>query len=1585
VPSKDDLSEQLNLTTKLAAQVERMAAAAEKLEQTYTQQVATLTQVAQALGTLNVQGSVQQIQTLNQSLQQMQQKMKDTSKAGENAFKTLGQKVLESGKKFAQSAKSISVGTAALTGFWQGVKNTVSLTKAVGSFFSSFIGGVASLTVSILSIPLKIFEGLVDMAAQGAGGSNELMQALENLRKEFGAFYGPTNKAIIDTSKSLKGFSDTGLSAWRVFGNMAQRLEYIQKLASDMGRSFLLLRQEMEDNGGAILAYQKGLGLSGESMKAVTLRANAMGTTAGDVLKEMTQYSISMGNALKIDAKVMSRDMGEAMKDIAHFGNTNIKVMAESTAYMHKFGLEVKDTTGILDTFMNFEDATAAAAKMQQAFGANIDVMKVMKKSAEGDVGGAMEELRKAFKDAGVDGAKLDNIQKKIIRDATHMTDEQIQNALAMKNQGKSLKDVQMAGDRAQKKTLSQAEAMGKLSDAIERMVMAGGGMHGGFWDQFVAGIKNGIMGSKDFVGIMFKIRAALRQVYMIGVQLGRALVEIVPGLKDIGKGLNQFFDPTHFTKLFKGISEAVQRFFGSDPRFKSYKGNVPEMFRSLQKVIKDFFFKEGPHARQILEGFKKFFMMMSHIAAEAIKILFKTLAESMHDVASMIRGESPVPGMGGARGAIAGGLGFLKDMLTPIIEALKEAWTVFLPALKDLAGTLWEKFVDFMKKPEVMSKVKMLLAGVAGLLFGPAFTRAAIGALTAALGKAAGTLLEAGLKKAFPKLFAKVTEAAANTKGMESATGQLGTVKGVVKAENEVMAEDKKGNWGAQDAIKLGLKLIAIATAIAVGGVEMAAAIVAMKAIMGDLTVTDVLPQILVLGALVVAAVPLMLALKLASQVGKPSEIIKGGLAIALGVGIVAVTAGVIAGLLGLITTPAMLDAVGTMMLKMSLVFLAMVPLIVAAMAIGALASGPQAILLGAAAVGLEVIGVAVAEMAAVAMGIVQELNKMTIDATFQRKIDAFLGVMKAIQSFTDALVKVIELMQPTLVGFLTGTEEKFTDKINAAQGAIKTMIGESGRPGGIVGMVETVMKQIGKIKSGGPHMAESAQIFGTVMTAMADVMKAMTPPDAFFEAGTGLLNKLANPTVEFADLTFHVGKYAEAMRTQMMKMIEGEGGKGGVLGLLKDLSGIKIPDPSKAKIVADMLTSIASVTKAITPDPETLKTISDSGGKMSVLWGVFSKDDTKKGASPDDIAKLIGAKAAGIKTLIDAITTGPMKAVLDQASGLKGDQLKGIDLIGVIMKSTTDFIAAVSSANKGNTGTVTIDKEKTTMVMEQVPDLTTVITQMGTVLPDFMKQVEAMVSAVPVDKDFTAHLEKAQKLMDFIGGVPKLADSLQNLSANAPASGAANTNPLLAAVASVSDFFKGLVGASSDNPVSTMMNSVQLISAMLTGGKGTPDPEKTFTNLSKLFGSVDETAKNFSMMSDSLTAASAKMKGGAIKPAIDAVNDMIDNAKKLNAALADGDLNKINVKANLQKVASAVGLGGKANYSIENKGVTINVSFNVTMRTDDVEKAIITNAKSVIADRLAFATDRSPGKKAQTPLAAQIAAPFSETVPEK
>lgn len=778
----DDLSEQLSLTAKLAAQVERLAAAAEKVEASYNNQIAAVEKLQNLFGQVNAGAATQSVEAFNKALRDGAKDMKDMGKVSESSLNRLGKKLTDVGKGFSgKFPKSVAVATAALSGLEQGFRNITALGKGVTGFVTSFVDGLANITASIISIPIKMFQGLFDMAVKSAGGSNELAEAIEKLRKQFGELYGPTNKAIIDTSKSLKGFADTGLSAWRVFGNLAQRLNELRELATEMGAQFNKFHQEFEDNGGALLAYQKGLGLDNEAMKAIGITAQVTGKSMSSVLKDFTKFSKSLADS-DVDAKLLSRDMGKMAKDVKHFGQLGARELSEVALYARKLGVEVDKMTSTLDAFESFDTAAEHAAQLSQAFGANIDAFKLMEAQNPAE---QFDLLRKSMMQVGKTSENMSRQELKLLAQQTGMDEQTAKLAFSMKNQGMGLDQIKKKSGDAEKKTLTQAEAMNKLADAIERLVPQGGGMgFTSFWDAFVKGFLGGIQSSKEFREIMINIQQSLRLVYQEGVRLGRAFVDMFPGVKDFLQGIADFFQPQKFKRLVGGV---VNVFIDFMKKLQNGNGSFADLMDNLREKFFDFFDAQSPSGKKLINGFKTVMKTVLGLLGEGIKWIVPKITEGLKTLVEVIK--NPKKFMDAASGAGGAGKSMLYEILEPLIKSLNDPamWKELGNAFMDFLSAMWKNVV----KPALWAAIKEMpgevWAGVAVVMFGPSVGRAVLGA-------AAEKMAGAVMKKFFDSAAKAATEKVAE-EGVKKATESV-LKKGIESGAESAGPAVQQGLW---------------------------------------------------------------------------------------------------------------------------------------------------------------------------------------------------------------------------------------------------------------------------------------------------------------------------------------------------------------------------------------------------------------------------------------------------------------------------------------------------------------------------------------------------------------------------------------------------------------------------------------------------------------------------------------------------------------------------------------------------------------------------------------------------------------------
>jgi len=586
-------------------------------------------------------------------------------------------------KKLAQTLekdffKGVTIAVGALTGLIQGFKNLAALGRSFGGVVSSIIGGVWELGKSILSIPLKIMEGLFSMAAKG--GSNELDTALQGLVKRYGDLGGVGSQAVVHAAKSMAQATNDGFNAYRVFGNLADRIKAVQEMTEGMGATFNVFSDEVDKNGFALARFQKGLGFTSEQMEGLAHAALRTDKDMADVATDMTKMSQEMSKAFKVPAKTISSDMAKAMKDLAHFGSLSTKELGIAATFANKLGVSVDKLTSIMDATKTYDQTAESMSKLNETYNTNIDYTKMMMLAEKGPHA-QLQYLRDEFKKAGKDLSNLTYYDKLFIKSTGAMTDELINTAFATKNASVSLDKMSQAADKAEKSTMNQKDALGALVKETEKRPMEGMVGSGGIFDRFLQGISLGIERSPEFMKLMMNIRQIFRDAYWAGVKFGRMLVDTFPGVKDIISGLADLFDPGKFRKFFSDITKIFKDF--STEGGKDVKG----LLDKLQENFLNFFDKESPAGQKVIQGFEKFWSVIGGILGRLAEMAINKLASFVDTLSNWIKNPQ-IP---------SGGEGILGSLMAPFQNAFNALIEKLWPAVQNLFNTLWEKVKNYL------------------------------------------------------------------------------------------------------------------------------------------------------------------------------------------------------------------------------------------------------------------------------------------------------------------------------------------------------------------------------------------------------------------------------------------------------------------------------------------------------------------------------------------------------------------------------------------------------------------------------------------------------------------------------------------------------------------------------------------------------------------------------------------------------------------------------------------------------------------------------------------------------------------------
>lgn len=1228
-------------------------------------QLAIMQQMAEAMGNVDVSKLNENFKQINDQIEAADAALKKMEQTGQTATGNVasGGKKMKSALEAASDAagdaakniEKMNVAAMAIDGAIAGFQATFNVLGGVKNILKNVISTFSQFALSVVRFPFALWSFLFEKAAGDGGGGGGLREALEAIRKEFGDLRTNGAKAIQDLAKSMSGtLGATGLSVYKTFGNLAERLKYFTEVAKNLGNMFgVIVSGGLIKSAEAVGAFQKGLNISAEGMKAVARQSIISGRTMDEELRETANYAIQMGEAFGINAQVIGHDMAELEADMKHFGGMSKKALSETVVYAHKLGIEVKALAGIMDAFDNFDTAAEAAARLNQQFGIQVDVQRLMRAENPAE---RLDMLRQGLERTGKSFDQLTRREQTYLAQQVGLSQEDA--VLAFRKGGASLDEIQKKSAEAEKKQISQAEAMQKLAGSIERLIKSGGALQKGLFAAFFEGFERGIFRSRDFLKVFREIRQVLRTVRRAGIQVGRAFVETFPGVQNIVKGLQDLFNPARWKKTMDSVVNVFKDFF------KELQTNPEAGMKNLFERLKNIFFNHFDAStgsgRRIIEGFKTFFKTILAAGVAGLKIaiplLFDGLTKIIRGINGFLKGEQMPIDVNGFAGQIM-------EILSGLWKTIKDAAPPLMEALKELFSTAFTKLSNMIEP----YKGRIML-----LLFGPALFRSALGALTA------------GLTNVFIQSMVKAATTAASSTATQGAVGgiarrmppvpppgrQLSSIPLSPRAAGQIVqTNDALGRFGVSDAVKLGAKLVAIAGALALGGIAMAYAVKHMASVLSDTPIEGIVKSLAVLGAAAIGMAGLSAAAKLLSKVNL-GEVAKAYLGAGALIPMIIVIAGVMAIVSEMLLQYSITDVVkaGLAMGAGVIIFTAAVPLIFAAGLVGAAITASGGLALVAAAAGFGAILSVVGGMVDSIIGFIDQIKNIPIGnpTDFAPKLDAFVKVFGAIVSFAgvfsaimaagaiSSITSLITYMSPAgLLNrlFGAGDEGPLTQLNNIIQGM----------SGAITEIINTISRSLSNVT---PEQLKSLEAIGPVITAVAALAEAIKPPEG---AGGGTEVGLTGVSVRRAtDIN--------SWLNQMKKVLTGPDGLiKTASGVVRELATIPNVNPEGVKASASILSGIVGLVGSLKVDPEYIKALSENNGRnISSLKGAAIE------ALKEQVKGIIAIINA-VKDNIPALISGIVEVTKGLSMGQLNRAAKGAEVVGSIIGTVVSLINSV------------------------------------------------------------------------------------------------------------------------------------------------------------------------------------------------------------------------------------------------------------------------------------------------------------------
>lgn len=1196
------------------------------------------------------------------------------------------QKLANTASKDYPHAFPIAAG--AVMGFWQGLKNVVSIGGAALGFMTGLADAAFNVGAAIVSIPFKMFAGLLDMANK-AGGSNELAQAIENLRKQFGALYAPTNMVLKDMAINLKGFAATGLNSFRIFGDLAKRLNDFRELATAMGPTFQALISQFRDHGGAILAYQKGLGLSNEQMKAMGDRAITMGESMDSMFRDMTKQSYGFAKQFGMDAKLISRDMAKAAADVRHFGQVSVKELGVAVVYARKLGVEIEKLTGAMDAFETFDSAAENVAKLSQSFGVQLDAFELMEAQNPAEV---IEKMRNAMRDAGQDASTFSRQQLKLLSSTVGLDEATAKQVFSMKNAGMSLNEINAQASKNEKKTMTQAQAMKQLADAIERLVQQGSGGPASFFERFFRGFLGGIQATREFSSLIMNIKMGLWAAEMAGVKAGKAFAAVFPGVKDFLGAFRDLMDAKKVGNFFNKFSDNLKQFFTD---VSTGKYSFGELMERVKKDFFEFFNEKSGKASKLLESGKKFLFAFGNVLLEGVKWAAVQVSDGIAKIGEFITNPEKFIGANAASNvrkfmtsiadqlvagaswvidkiadllqgitnwianpnmySTAGKMGKVGESLfSPLFDAitkiLSKAWDTIGPAVTNLMTTLATKIGNYLSSSEFRNLMAPYAPYLALVFFGPAFTKSLFSALSSGMSAAAGQLiasrqLKKSLESVTTNMTSTISQMTANTAAKAPDVGAMLPSSDSAKKATESL---KTMSDGASkfDKGKVLTFLVGLAGVVAIG---LAGFYVALKIVEGKKK-EDIAAALAVVGGSLLAMLPALPALYIMQNSPKINGAQLAEKLLAL--------AGVVT--IGMVPMLVALDVVKGYTMTQVLAALAVVGGAATAMLT---ASVPLALLSFVkidptnAAIGIASVAVTVAAMVGAIGLITKGVNAVGAD----------IGKMNSMSAAIIEMSKVF-LLSGVVVVEAMGIGALITSTGGLAAGA--ALAGFAVMAVAVKSMSEVVveiMSSVDKVNVGrdfGSKMESFTRVFSALTDFtknFSDIMKASQP------SFMSVLRSGETTADNVQSLAAFVRTLIGGPGTGMFGLIES------IVDSATKLSGGDSKALEGAKIFADLLVSAASLAKALQPPEKFFEATKGFFTSAKDVNSGIDKLSINAAIMGDQISKLVSVFKEHIFPLVQG----------NEGAGLSENAVKNAAVVGTMLSSIMNVAQAITPSS--------------------------------------------------------------------------------------------------------------------------------------------------------------------------------------------------------------------------------------------------------------------------------------------------------------
>jgi len=459
------------------------------------------------------------------------------AKEAEEAYKDTGAELDAMGKQASITHRALQKLGGTLKGFvkFAGV-GIIAVVGLLSTFYKKYVGSMHTVIAQL----------------------ERVQEAQEQVRGKFGSLTsGPGQMVIKDARAMGNAFAKMGVSAGYGYDATINLINKMSELYGSMNPAQMAgLSAMTEESRIKMGEFALAADLSGEEIIQLNNTFNAMGEDGVAAMTDIAVRSHRLEKTLGITSKSANKAFHDMTRNVKAFGNASRAQMESAMSKATQLGISIKDLSGISDAFFTFDKAAEGVSKLSQAFGTQIDVMKMVGAATPAD---QLDQMREAMFKAGKSAETMSRHELALLAQTSGLSEEAARLAFSQESQYMSQEELnKRIGDTDPQKQM--ADAMKDVAEEIQNVVIRLSDLVGqrGPLGSFIHGIAKG-MGffGEEAQKSSTEFRKTIMAIFDGGVKLGEWLRKNFAPLRDLFEGTDSALGKT--PSIFKKLGNAIK------------------------------------------------------------------------------------------------------------------------------------------------------------------------------------------------------------------------------------------------------------------------------------------------------------------------------------------------------------------------------------------------------------------------------------------------------------------------------------------------------------------------------------------------------------------------------------------------------------------------------------------------------------------------------------------------------------------------------------------------------------------------------------------------------------------------------------------------------------------------------------------------------------------------------------------------------------------------------------------------------------------------------------------------------------------